>query len=169
MPAFFWIPHLILLFPVFPKHTGKHLARLRSVRPNSSGTLSVTKWVEKRRTPLFPLSDSCPLYQKARGLHFMRGRQVYFLEANVGEGAVPAALRSDGTKMSGRMMAQREVTPFTRFRKKGRLPMVWPIMPGQVFFVRWATKDRAKPLMAMRVVSQKVGCMNRWKADQKMP
>ena len=42
-------------------------------------------------------------------------------------------------------------------------------MPGQVFFVRWAMKDRARPVMAMRVVSQRVGCMKRWKADQKIP
>ena len=64
---------------------------------------------------------------------------------------------------------QWEVTPLTKLRKKGRLPKLCPTMPGHVLFVRCATKDSAKPETAMRTVSQRVGCMNRWKSDQAMP
>src|SRR5882762_1498822 len=90
-------------------------------------------------------------------------------DAAFGLGALKRRPYKDAaTKKSGRA-CQREVTPFARVRKKGRLPTVWATMPGQVFFVRWAMKDRARPVMAMRVVSQRVGCMKRWKADQRIP
>src|SRR5229473_113144 len=83
-------------------------------------------------------------------------------------GRTGAACCATTREKAGRK-TQREVTPLIKFRKKGRLPKVWPTMPGQVFFVPWATKDRARPVMAMRVVSHRVGCMKRWKADHKIP
>src|SRR4029077_12011233 len=64
---------------------------------------------------------------------------------------------------------QADATPLTRFRKKARLPKLWPTMPGHVFFVRCATKESATPVIAMRTVSQRVGCMNKWKTDQRIP
>jgi hypothetical protein len=66
-------------------------------------------------------------------------------------------------------MTQWEVTPLTKLRKKVRLPKLWPTMPGHVLLVRCATKESATPVIAMRMVSQRVGCMNKWKADQQMP
>ena len=58
-------------------------------------------------------------------------------------------------------MTQWEVTPLTRLRKKVKLPKLWPTMPGHVLLVRCATKESARPVIAMRVVSQRVGCMNK--------
>ncbi len=57
-------------------------------------------------------------------------------------------------------MTQWEVTPRTRLRKKVKLPKLWPTMPGHVLLVRCATKESATPVIAMRMVSQRVGCMN---------
>src|SRR6266851_7701420 len=68
-----------------------------------------------------------------------------------------------------RGMTQWEVTPLTKLRKKVRLPKLWPTMPGHVLLVRCATKESATPVIAMRMVSQRVGCMNTWKIDQEMP
>jgi len=42
------------------------------------------------------------------------------------------------------------------------------MMPGHVLLVRCATKESATPVIAMRMVSQRVGCMNRWKSDQQI-
>ena len=64
---------------------------------------------------------------------------------------------------------QCEVTPLTKLRKTVKLPKLWPTMPGHVLLVRCATKESATPVIAMRVVSQRVGCMNKWKTDQQMP
>jgi hypothetical protein len=64
---------------------------------------------------------------------------------------------------------QCEVTPLIKLRKKAKLPKLWPTMPGQVLLVRCATKESATPVIAMRMVSQRVGCMNKWKTDQQMP
>jgi hypothetical protein len=54
---------------------------------------------------------------------------------------------------------QGDVTPLTRFRKNARFPQLCPTMPGHVLFFRCATKERAAPLIAMRTVSQSVGCI----------
>src|SRR6266700_6920011 len=64
---------------------------------------------------------------------------------------------------------QGDTTPLNRFRKKAMFPKLWPRMPGQVLFVRCATKDNAIPVIAMRTVSQRVGCINKWKSDQRIP
>src|SRR6267378_3017945 len=64
---------------------------------------------------------------------------------------------------------QGDTTPLTKFRKKARFPKLWPSMPGHVLFVRCATKESAIPVIAMRTVSQRVGCINKWKADQRIP
>src|SRR5207247_10502340 len=70
--------------------------------------------------------------------------------------------------LSGRT-TQCEVTPLSKLRKKVKLPKLWPTMPGHVLLVRCATKESATPVIAMRVVSQRVGCMKKWKTDQQMP
>src|ERR1700730_9145232 len=64
---------------------------------------------------------------------------------------------------------QGDTTPLAKFRKKARFPKLWPTMPGHVLFVRCATKESAIPVIAMRTVSQRVGCINKWKTDQRIP
>ena len=64
---------------------------------------------------------------------------------------------------------QGDAAPLTKFRKKARFPKLWPTMPGHVLFVRCATKESAIPVIDMRTVSQRVGCINKWKTDQRIP
>jgi hypothetical protein len=42
------------------------------------------------------------------------------------------------------------MTPLAKLKKKGELPKLWPTMPGHVLFVRWATKESATPVIAIR-------------------
>jgi hypothetical protein len=51
----------------------------------------------------------------------------------------------------------------------GMFAKLWLMIPGQVFFVRCATKESAIPVMAIRTVSNRVGRMNKWNADQNTP
>jgi hypothetical protein len=48
------------------------------------------------------------------------------------------------------------MTPLTRLKKNGKFPKLWPTMTGHVLLVRCATKESARPVIAIRTVSQNV-------------